>query len=155
MKKTKFLVSGDGHDVLQKSGKYPCAVCCSGVGRNSILYSQCILWVHKTCSGITKRLFEDPNYICPRCKGEARPIDGRTVTEVDVDGTMLEMEATFCYLGYMLCSSEGCDSAIAARCCVPWWKFRKLLPVLTTRHLSPKNTWQGVQGLRSLGYAQW
>ena len=41
MKKTKFLDSGDGQDVLQKSGKYPCAVCCSGVGRNSILCSQC------------------------------------------------------------------------------------------------------------------
>ena len=52
MKKTKFLVSDDGQDVFQKSGKYPCAVCCSGVGRNSILCSQCMLWVHKTCSGI-------------------------------------------------------------------------------------------------------
>ena len=44
MKKTKFLVSGDDQDVLQKSGKYPCTVCCSGVGRNSILCSQCMLW---------------------------------------------------------------------------------------------------------------
>ena len=86
MKKTKFLVSGDDQDVLQKSGKYPCTVCCSGVSRNSILCSQCMLWVQKTCSGITRRLVEDPNYICPRCKGESRPIDGRTVTEVDVDG---------------------------------------------------------------------
>ena len=44
MKKTKFLVSGDDQDVLQKTGKYPCPVCCSGVGRNSILCSQCMLW---------------------------------------------------------------------------------------------------------------
>ena len=86
------------------------------------------------CSGITKRL--DPNYNCLRCKGESRPIDGRTVTEVDVDSTMLDVEATFCYLGDMLCSCRGCDSAIAARCCVAWWKFRKLSPVLTTRQLS-------------------
>ena len=48
MKNSKFLVSGDYQDVLQISGKYPCPVCCSGVGRN-------------TCSGITKRLVEDPN----------------------------------------------------------------------------------------------
>ena len=40
MKKTKFLVSGGDQDVLQKSDKYPCAVCCSGVSRNSILCSQ-------------------------------------------------------------------------------------------------------------------
>ena len=63
--KKKFLVSGNDQDVLQKSGKCLCAVSCSGDCRNSILCSQCMLWVHKTCSGITKRLVTDPNYICP------------------------------------------------------------------------------------------
>ena len=144
MKKTKFLVSGDDQDVLQKSDKYPCAVCSSGVGRNSFLCSQCMLWVHKRCSGITKQLVADPNYICPRCKGEFRPIDGQTMTEVDVNGTMLDVEATFCYLGDMLCSGAGCDSAIAANCCVAWGKFREVLPVLTSRHLSPR-----IYGVRS------
>ena len=38
----------------------------------------------------------------------------------------------------MLCSGGGCNSAIAIRCCVAWGKFSKLLPVLTSRHLSPK-----------------
>ena len=51
---------------------------------------------------------------------------------------MLDVEATLCYLGDMLCSGGGCDIAIAARCCVAWGKFRKLLPALTTRHLSPR-----------------
>ena len=90
MQHEKDQVSGlwFGHDVFQKSGKHPCAVFCNGVGSNSILSSQCMLWVHKTCSGITKQLIEDPNYICPRCKGESQPIDGRTATEVDVEGTM-------------------------------------------------------------------
>ena len=36
MKKTKLLVSGDDQDLLQKSGKYPCAVCCGGVCRNQV-----------------------------------------------------------------------------------------------------------------------
>ena len=53
---------------------------------------------------------------------------------------MLDVEATFCYLGDMLCSGEGCDSAIAARVCVAWGQFEKLLPVLTTRHLYPGYT---------------
>ena len=48
---------------------------------------------------------------------------------------MLDVEATFCYLGDVLCSGGGCDSAIVARCCMAWGKF---LPVITTRHLSPK-----------------
>ena len=70
MKKTKVLVFGDGQVVLQKSGKYPCVVCCNGISRNIILCSHCMLWVHKTCSAIIKRLVEDPNYICARCKSE-------------------------------------------------------------------------------------
>ena len=51
---------------------------------------------------------------------------------------MLDVETTFCYLGGMPFSSGGCDSAIAARCCVAWGKLRKLLPVLNIRHLSPR-----------------
>ena len=84
---------------------------------------------------ITKLKVEDSNYICPRSEEESWPIDSRTITEVDVDGTMLDVEATFCYLGAMLCSGGGCDSAIAARCSVAWGKVRKFLPVLITRHL--------------------
>jgi len=76
--------------------------------------------------------------MCPRCCGNARPIDGRPVTQVDMDGTLLDVNANFCYLGDMLNAGRGCDSAIAAMCCVAWGKFRKLLPFLTTRHLSPK-----------------
>ena len=44
----------------------------------------------------------------------------------------------FCYLGNMLCCRRDCDSAIDARCCMAWGKLRNLLPVLTTKHLSPK-----------------
>ena len=103
-KKNKFLVSGDGHNVLKKFGKYPCAVCCNGVSCSSILCSQCILWIHKKYSRITKRLALDENYVFPRCKGESRPIYGRTVTEVDVEGTILDVEIAFCYVRGMVCS---------------------------------------------------
>ena len=57
------------------------------------------------------------------------------MTQVDVEGSKLDVGATFCYLGDMLCSGGGCDSAIAARCCMSWGKFRKLLFVFT---FSPK-----------------
>ena len=112
MKETKFLVSGVDNDVLKKSGKYPCAACSSGVSNNSIQCSQCMQWVHKNWSGIIKWLVANSNYVCRKCKGGVRPINGRTVTEVDDDGTMLDVEATFCYLGDILCSGE---SAIAAK----------------------------------------
>ena len=119
-KKTKsmVLVSGVDLDVLQKSGKYPCAICCKGVGKNSIECSQCKLWVHKGCNRIIGQLVNLQNYIFPRCKGKSWCIDSRLVTQVDFKGTKLDVEDTCCYLGDMLCSGGGCDSVIAARCCV-------------------------------------
>ena len=65
MTKTKFMASGLGLDILQDSGKFPCAVCRTGVGRSSIRCSKCNLWVHyKKCSGL-KTLSEDLSYECP------------------------------------------------------------------------------------------
>ena len=42
MTKTKFMASGLGLDILQDSGKFPCAVCRMAVGRSSI-YCGCII----------------------------------------------------------------------------------------------------------------
>ena len=67
MKKTEFMVSGPGLDLLRDSEALPCAVCRSGVGVNSIQCLQCMCWVHKKCSGVRGRLAEDPDYVCPRC----------------------------------------------------------------------------------------
>ena len=77
-----------------------------------------MLWVQKKCSDITMRLIAGLNHVCHMCNSQAWPISGRTVTEVDVDGTMLDVEVTFCYLGSMLCSGGGFDNVIAAICCV-------------------------------------
>jgi hypothetical protein len=137
MSKTKFLISGVGLDVLKDSGKFPCAVCRSGVGSNSIQCFRCDMWVHKRCSNLKGRLVQNTQYTCPRCMGIARPIDGRPFSHVDIEGSKLDVVPTFPYLGDLLNSGGGCDSAIAGRCCVAWGKFRKLLPLLTTRHVSP------------------
>ena len=136
MKKTKLMVSGLGLDLLRDSGAFPCAVCRSGVGVNSIQCSQCMYWVHKKCSGVRGRLAEDPDYVCPRCCDQARPIDNRPVTQVDVDGTQLDMESNFCYLGDMLCAGGECKLAIVTRCSTAWGKFKRLLPILTSKHVS-------------------
>ena len=117
MSKTKFMISGVGLDVLDKSGKYPCAVCRKNVGPNVIICSICKLWVHKRCSDIETALKEDPDYVCPRCQGIVRPIDGRPITEVPVDNTQLEVVDRFVYLGDNL--STG-----ITRCGIAWGKFR-------------------------------
>ena len=50
----------------------------------------------------------------------------------------LEVVASFCYLGDMLSAGGGCEMAVTTRVETAWKKFRELLPVLTSRHLSYK-----------------
>ena len=66
--KTKIMICGMGLDFLQSSGKFPCAICRTGVGSNSIFCNGCKHWVHKKCSGL-KCLKKDPDYRCTRCQG--------------------------------------------------------------------------------------
>ena len=135
--KTKVMICGTGLDLLQSSGEYPCAVCRTGVGNNSIYCNGCKLWVHKKCSGL-QRLTPNPDYRCARCMGNARPIDGRPQSEVQVGPDKLEVVASFCYLGDVLSAGGGCEMAVTTRVKTAWKKFRELLPVLTSRHLSYK-----------------
>ena len=63
MGKTKIMESGINLDVLKKSGKYPCGVCLTGVGRtNAIQCDGCKCWVHKKCSGIKGRLLRESEF---------------------------------------------------------------------------------------------
>ena len=66
------------------------------------------------------------------------PIDGRPQSEVQVGPDKLEVVASFCYLGDMLSAGGGCEMAVTTRVKTAWKKFRELLPVLTSRHLSYK-----------------
>ena len=67
--------------------------------------------------------------------GNARPIDGRPQSEFQVGPDKLEVVATFCYLGDML---SGCEITVTNRVKSAWKKFRELLPVLKSGHLSYK-----------------
>ena len=111
--------------------------CRTGVGNNSIYCNGCKLLVHKKCSGL-QRLTPNPDYRCAWCTGNARPIDGRPQNEVQVGPDKLEVVASFCYLGDMLSAGGGCKMAVTTRVKTAWKKFRELLPVLTSRHLSYK-----------------
>ena len=50
----------------------------------------------------------------------------------------LEVVASFCYLGDMFSAGGGCEMAVTTHVKTAWKKFRELLPVLTSRHLSYK-----------------
>ena len=130
--KIKIMICGTGLDLLQSSGEFPCAVCCTGVGSNSIICKGC-----KKCSGL-KRLSEDPDYRCTRCQGTARPLDDRPQKEVQVGPDKLEVVASFCHLGDMLSAAGGCELSTTTRVKTAWKKFKKLKPVLSSHHLSFK-----------------
>ena len=127
--KTKIMICGTGLDLMQSSGEFPCAVCRTGVGSYSIFCNGCKHWVHKKCSGL-KRFTKDPDYRCTRCRETARPFDDRSQKEVQVGLDKLEVVASFCYLG------GGCELSTTARVKTAWKKFKNLLPVLSSRHLS-------------------
>ena len=60
------------------------------------------------------------------------------VIQVDVDGTLLDVESNFCYLRDMLCAGRGCKLAIVNRCSTASGKFKRLLPILTSKHVSQR-----------------
>ena len=88
--KTKVMISGTGLDLLQSSGLYPCAVYHTGVGNNSIYCNVCKLWVYKNCSEL-QRLTPNSDYRCVWRIGNARPIEGRPQSEVQVRSDKLEV----------------------------------------------------------------
>ena len=110
----KTMICGTGLDLLQSSGKFPCAIYCTGVGSNSIFCKICKHWVHKKCSGL-KCLTKDPYYRCTLCQGTAHPLDDRPQREVQVGPDKLEMVASFCYLGDMLSAAGGCELSTTTR----------------------------------------
>ena len=122
----------------QSSGEFPCAVCRTGVGSNSIFCNGCKHWVHKKCSGVEMRLKKDPDYRCTRCQGSVCPLDGRQQKSVQGGLDKLEVVASFCYLGDMLSAAEGCELPTTTCVKSAWKKFKDLLPALSSHHLSFK-----------------
>ena len=135
--KTKIIICGMGLDLLQSSGEFPCAVCHTGVGSNSIFFNGCKHWMHKKYSGL-KHLKNDPDYRCTLCQGTAHLLDGRPQKEVQVGPDTLEVVASFCYLGDMVSAAGGCELSTTTRVKTAWKKFKDLLPVLSSCHLTFK-----------------
>ena len=55
----------------------------------------------------------------------------------------MEVVVSFCYLGDMLSAGGGCEITVTTHVKTAWKKFRELLPVLTSRHLSYKTRGHG------------
>ena len=91
-----------------------------------------------TRNAVGSYLTKDPDYRCTQCQGTAHPLDGRPQREVPVRPDKLEVVASFCYLGDMLSAAGGCELSTTTCVKTAWKKFKELLPVLSSRHLSFK-----------------
>ena len=117
----KIIICSKCLDLLQSSGEFPCAVCHTGVGSNSIFCNGCKHWMHKKC---IKRLTKDPDYRCTQYQGTACPLDGRPQREVQVGPDKLEVVASFCYLGDMLSAAGGCEYSTTTHVKTAWKSSR-------------------------------
>ena len=126
--KTKIMICDTGLDLLQSSGEFPCAVCRTGVGSNSIFCNGCKHWVHKKCSGL-KCLKKDPDYRCTWCQGTARHMQERQRSWSAVrDWTSCRVQASFHALS------------------VAWEILEKFDHGWQTTEGSPGRTWQAWGG---------
>jgi len=83
------------------SVRWPCGVCGSDVGNNSIQCTSCQKWVHRTCSGIKGSMYKVMKTVV--CRGCVNPVTGTGCTSVGIGvNANLELVDKFCYLGDML-----------------------------------------------------
>ena len=102
----------------------------------ALLCTSCSHWIHKSCSGIKGRFKADPPFQCMRCRGLARPIDGRPSRRLTVNGHDLEAVDSFCYLGDTVSASGGTFTSINIRYRAAWGKFHELFSLLTNHAIS-------------------
>ena len=75
----------------KKSGKNPCGVCQTGVGRNAVFCGGCVSWILESKAPSVVILIS-----AVLALGKARPINGRLVKEVLVDDACSAMTVQSC-----------------------------------------------------------
>ena len=94
----------------KKSGKNPCGVCQTGVGRNASVVD--------ACSGSTRNAVESkaPCAVIPISAVLAAYERHVPVKEVLVDDETVKAVLELCYLGDMLSAGGGCELAAVTHC---------------------------------------
>jgi len=132
MNKTKVMISGERHKVMQKAVRWPCGVCGRGVGNNSIQCASCQKWVHSKCSGIKGNIYKVMKTFI--CRGCVYPVTSTGCTSVDIGvNANLELVDKFSYLGDMLSVDVDANAAVKNRIQIGWNKFRQMVPLLANK----------------------
>ena len=86
-------------------------MCLKAIGTNSIFCGGCSSWMHKKYSGIPGSLKPDISFKCKWCTGQARPIDGRLMTEVTLCREILEVVISQDVMSLGASSISSCPSS--------------------------------------------
>ena len=144
--KTKVMCSQHGRGPVRKSDIDPCGVCGGTVKETRFHYTlackKCKQWVHNKCRegrkdfrNYTKK--EKDTFTCKKCKFTEKEgsgfVDGEKMVMNKVES--FETVEKFCYLGDMLSSGGGADTAISTRISCGWMKFWELAPILTNKEV--------------------
>ena len=114
MNRTKVVINGERQKQMQKDVSWPCDVCGTAVGSNSVQctnYQKCL---HKKCSGIKGSMSKVmKSFICRGC---LNPVASTGCISVDIGASAnLEVVVKFCYLGDILSVDGDADAPVEAR----------------------------------------
>lgn len=130
-----MMVTGKKMEDEVEVGRYPCGVCGSGVGANSILCTVCERWCHKRCSGL-RSLKRVVDFQCPACMWSSR---GEVVKSmIEIDSGVRQVIKQVCYLEDILDSEGRTERAVWEREAVAWRKWSKTFELLMNRAIVVK-----------------
>merc|ERR1712121_308888 len=140
MNKSKFMISGKEKHVIE-TGKFPCSVCKKGVGNHSVKCTKCEYWCHMKCSGLKSIKEYDGKYFsCSTCQQGANclrkdsDVSPNKLKHLQVEGGEIEEVTSFCYLGEVLDTNQGAESAVKYRIFTAWDKWKELASLLVNKN---------------------
>ena len=102
---------------------------------NSVLCMKCRKWIHGKCAKVmTVTLRSGRDFLCGTCQKQANGC----MDSVEELCEEVEMVRGFCYLGYRVNASGGCEATVAARARIGWVKFRECGEMLNSKMFSLK-----------------
>ena len=126
----------------QKKIKYPCGVCKKGVGNHSVKCTKCEYWCHMKCSGLKSIKEYDGKYFsCSTCQQGANclrkdsDVSPNKLKHLQVEGGEIEEVTSFCYLGEVLDTNQGAESAVKYRIFTAWDKWKELASLLVNKNI--------------------
>ena len=109
-----------------------------GVGRNSILCTQCGKWIHKRCSGVKGSLEGCKNFKSGKCLNvvaSVEMLDSMAESATVGFGNLLIHSVTLVICGVL---EVECRRRFRCQVSCAWGKFNEFMPILTMRGTSLK-----------------